>query len=115
MSDPVASPDPAASSGKEPERRTHTGTEPLEARSARLGRQAHHVRLYGYAVALVALLVVVIVLAIANTRQVKLSWVVGDSHASLVWIILVASVLGWLLGIVTSVVFRMRTRRRRTR
>jgi hypothetical protein len=30
----------------------------------------------------------------------------------LVWIILASAVLGWLLGIVTSVVFRLRTRRR---
>ena len=56
---------------------------------------------------------IVIALAVANTRQVKLSWVVGTSHASLVWIILVAAVLGWLLGITTSVIFRLRTRRRR--
>jgi len=39
----------------------------------------------------------VIALAVANTRQVKLSWVVGTSHASLVWTILVGAVLGWLL------------------
>jgi uncharacterized integral membrane protein len=57
--------------------------------------------------------VVVIALTVANTRQVKLSWVVGTSHASLVWIILAAAVLGWLLGIATSVLFRLRTRRRR--
>jgi len=37
--------------------------------------------------------VIVIALAVANTRQVKLSWIVGTSHASLVWIILVAAVL----------------------
>jgi hypothetical protein len=30
-----------------------------------------------------------------------------------VWIILVAAILGWLLGITTSVIFRLRTRRRR--
>jgi uncharacterized integral membrane protein len=54
----------------------------------------------------------VIALAVANTRQVKLSWFVGTSHASLVWIILAAAVLGWLLGITTSVIFRLRTRRR---
>jgi uncharacterized integral membrane protein len=62
----------------------------------------------------IALLVIVIALAVANTRQVKLSWVVGSSHASLVWIILVAALLGWLLGIVTGIVFRLRTRRKRT-
>jgi len=88
-------------------------TEPVEPRSSRLRRYGHHTRLYTWAFALVALLVVVIALIVANTRQLKLSWVVGTSHASLVWIILATAVLGWLLGIVTSVVFRLRTRRRR--
>jgi hypothetical protein len=41
-----------------------------------------------------------------------LDWVVGTSRASLVWIIVVATVLGWLLGICTSVLVRRRTRRR---
>jgi len=63
----------------------------------------------------VALLVVLIALVVANTRQVKLSWVVGSGHASLVWVILGSAVLGWLLGVVTSVVFLLRTRRRRPR
>ena len=84
-----------------------------ERRSERLRRQGHHTGLYAWAFGLVALLVVLIALVVANTRQVKLSWVVGTGHASLVWIILASAVLGWLLGIVTSVVFRLRTRRRR--
>jgi uncharacterized integral membrane protein len=88
-------------------------TEPVEPRSARLRRHGHHTRLYAWAFTLIALLVIVIALTVANTRQVKLSWLVGTSHASLVWIILAAAVLGWLLGIATSVVFRLRTRRRR--
>jgi uncharacterized integral membrane protein len=88
-------------------------TEPVEARGARLRRHSHRTGLYTWAFLLVALLVVVIALAVANTRQVKLSWVVGTTHASLVWIILATAVLGWLLGIVTGVVFRLRTRRRR--
>jgi uncharacterized integral membrane protein len=50
----------------------------------------------------VALLVVLIALVIANTHQVKLRWVVGAGHASLVWIILASAVLGWLLGIFTA-------------
>lgn len=86
---------------------------PVEPRSERLRRHGRHTGLYTWAFGLVALLVVLIALVVANTRQVKLSWVVGSGHASLVWIILAAAVLGWLLGIVTSVVFRMRTRRRR--
>lgn len=88
-------------------------TEPVETRGARLRRHGHRTRLYIYAFALVALLVIVIALAAANNRQVELSWVVGTNHASLVWIILVVAVLGWLLGITTAVVFRHRTRRPR--
>jgi uncharacterized integral membrane protein len=88
--------------------------EPVETRATRLRRHGHRTGLYAWAFALVALLVVVIALAVANTRQVKLSWVVGTGHASLVWIILAAAVLGWLLGITTGVIFRLRTRRRHT-
>ncbi len=53
----------------------------------------------------------VIALIAANTQSVKLDWVVSSSRASLVWIILVATVLGWLLGITMSILFRHRTRR----
>ena len=88
-------------------------TEPIESRGARLRRHGHRTGLYAWAFALIALLVIVIALAVANTRQVKLSWLIGTSHASLVWIILAATVLGWLLGITTSVIFGLRTRRRR--
>ncbi len=87
--------------------------QPVEPRRARLRRHGHQTALYTLAFSLVALLVVLIALVIANTRQVKLSWVLGSGHASLVWIIVASAVLGWLLGIVTSVAFRLRTRRRR--
>jgi uncharacterized integral membrane protein len=56
--------------------------------------------------------VILIALVAANTRNVKVSWVFGSTRQSLVWIILVTAILGWLLGIVTGVVFRHRTRRR---
>lgn len=88
-------------------------TEPVEPRAERLRRHGRRTVLYSVAFSFVTLLVVLIALVVANTRQVKLSWVVGSGHASLVWIILASAVLGWLLGIVTSVVFRLRTRRRR--
>jgi uncharacterized integral membrane protein len=87
--------------------------DPVEARGDRLRRHGRRTGLYTWAVGLVALLVILIALVLANTRQVKLSWVVGTSHASLVWIILAAAVLGWMLGILTSEVFRLRTRRER--
>ena len=98
-----------------PQSQPRPTAEPSESRSERLRRHGHRARLYTFAFAFVALLVVLIALAVANTRQVKLSWVVGTGHASLVWIILASAVLGWLLGILTSVVFRLRTRRRRPR
>jgi uncharacterized integral membrane protein len=85
---------------------------PEELRRDRLRRHARHTGLYAWAGALVVLLVVVIALVVANTRSVKVSWVFGSTRQSLVWIILVTALLGWLLGIATSVVFRFRTRRR---
>lgn len=94
-----------------PEEPTQVESNPVEPRRERLRRHRHRARLYGWAFLLVALLVVVLALAIANTRQVRVSWVVGSNTASLVWIVLTAAVLGWLLGMTTSVVFRLRTRR----
>ena len=83
-----------------------------ESRGRRLRRHGHRAGLYVWAGSFVALLVVLIALIAKNTRSVKLDWVFGSSHASLVWIILAAAVLGWLLGIATSIVFRYRTRKR---
>ncbi len=94
---------------------SESGSEQLEAREARgdsLRRHARRTWLYTWAGAVVALLVILIALVIANTRTVEVDWVFGSSRQSLVWIILVAAILGWLLGIATSVIFRFRTRRR---
>jgi uncharacterized integral membrane protein len=74
-------------------------------------RHGHRARLYAGAGAFVALLAILVVLITKNTRSVKLDWAVGSTHASLVWIVLAAAVIGWLLGIATGVVFRHRTRR----
>ncbi len=87
-------------------------TPSVEPRTERLGRYGHRARLYLGAVAFVALLAVLIVLIAKNTGAVKLDWAIGSTHASLVWIILAAAVIGWLLGIATAVGFRHRTRRR---
>src|SRR4051812_44693927 len=87
------------------------GTTSAESRRERLGRHGRRTKLYTWAFVLVALLIVLVALIAANTRKVKVDWVVGSTRASLVWIVLVAAILGWLLGIVTSVMFRRRTRR----
>jgi uncharacterized integral membrane protein len=85
----------------------------VETRGERFRRKAHRAGLYLYAFFTVALLVCLVALGVANTDQVEFSWVVGSSMVSLVWIVIFSAILGWLLGIVTSAVFRWRTRARR--
>jgi uncharacterized integral membrane protein len=85
---------------------------PVETRGERFRRKAHRTGLYLYAFFTAALLVCLVALAVANTHQVEFSWVVGSSTVSLVWIVIFTAILGWLLGLVTSVVFRWRTRAR---
>jgi uncharacterized integral membrane protein len=101
---------PATPDGNE----TSTGAPPAaESSGERFRRKARRTRFHLYAFATVALLVCLVALVVANTRQVKLSWVVGSSTASLVWIVLFSAILGWLLGVMTSALFRWRTRERR--
>jgi uncharacterized integral membrane protein len=84
----------------------------VETRAEQLARRRRRAKLYAWAFLLAAFFVVLVALIVANTRSVKISWVVGSSHASLVWIIIVAALLGWFSGIVTSLLFHRRTRRR---
>src|SRR5438445_13162632 len=72
-----------------------------ETHAERFGRKARRTRFHAYAFLAVGLLVCLVALVVANTRQVKLSWVVGSSGGSLVWIVLFSAVLGWLLGVVS--------------
>ena len=81
-----------------------------ESRRERLHRNAHLTRLHGYAIAIVALGAFLIVLAASNTAHVKVNWVFGSSHVSLVWLVLFAAILGWLLGLATSARFHWSTR-----
>ena len=77
-----------------------------EARRGRFTRRAHRTRLYIYAGLAVSQLVVLIALVIANTRHVDVSWVVGASSVSLVWVVIFSAVLGMVLG----ALFHRRTR-----
>jgi uncharacterized integral membrane protein len=86
---------------------------PDESRRDRLSRHGRRARLYTWAALLAAMLIVLVALIVANTRQVKVSWVIGDSHTSLVWLVIVPALLGWVAGVATSVLFRRRTRRPR--
>jgi uncharacterized integral membrane protein len=81
-----------------------------ETRVEHFRRKAHRGRLYGYAIATVALVAFLIALAASNTARVKVSWVFGSSHVSLVWLVLAAAILGWALGLIASARFHWRTR-----
>jgi uncharacterized integral membrane protein len=93
-----------------PARSTAQTTPSRETRGGRFRRKAHRTRLHGYAIAAVALVAVLIALAASNTAHVKVNWVFGSSHVSLVWLVLFAAILGWLLGLATSARFHWRTR-----
>lgn len=84
---------------------------PVPQRRERLRHRARQIRLYGWASLLLVALVVLIALIVDNTRRVKLGWVLGSSRTSLVWIILVAALVGWLAGLATSFIVRRRVRR----
>ena len=57
-----------------------------------------------------ALVAFLIALAASNTAQVKVNWVFGSSNVSLVWLVLFAAILGWVLGLVATAAFHWRTR-----
>ncbi len=81
-----------------------------ETRGQHFRRKAHRTRLHGYAIVAVALVAFLIALAASNTSHVKVNWVFGSSHVSLVWLVLCAAILGWLLGLVATAAFHWRTR-----
>ena len=81
-----------------------------EGSGARVRRKAHRSLLHGYAFAAVALFAFVVALVVSNTAKVRVYWVFGSSHVSLVWLVLFAAILGWLLGILITAAFRWRTR-----
>jgi uncharacterized integral membrane protein len=81
-----------------------------ETRRERSRRKAHRSRLHGYAILTVVLVAFLIALAASNTAQVKANWVFGSSHVSLVWLVLFAAILGWLLGLFATAAFHWRTR-----
>ena len=85
-----------------------------ESRGERYLRHGRRARMYASTILIVAVIAVLVVLISRNTGTAKLDWVFGSTNASLVWIILAATVLGWLLGVATAAMFRHRTRSRET-
>jgi uncharacterized integral membrane protein len=98
----------AVSSASEP--RSEASSSGDESRRDRAGRYARRTRLYTWATVLVVAFVGIVILVAENTRRVKVGWIFGYSHVSLVYLILFAAILGWLLGLATAILFRRFTR-----
>jgi uncharacterized integral membrane protein len=82
-----------------------------EGRVSKLRRHGHRGLLYAWAALLVAMLIVLVALIVANTKKAQISWVFGETHTSVIWIIVVSAIVGWVAGMATSVLLRRRTRR----
>jgi uncharacterized integral membrane protein len=89
------------------------GTPAPSTRGARVRHRAHRFKLYSWTTFLVVAIVVIVALVVDNTRKVEIGWVFGTGHASLVWVILIAALVGWLAGLGTSFVVRRRIGRAR--
>ena len=103
---PAVTPDPLVAPGQA----SDATASDRETRRDRSRRKAHRSRLHTYAIGTVALVAFLIALAASNTAHVKVNWVFGTSHVSLVWLVLFAAILGWLLGLVATAAFHWRTR-----
>ena len=86
------------------------GTRAEESGRERASRYARHTRLYLWTTLSIVALVAIVVLIAENTRQVKVGWIFGYSHISLVFLVLFAAIWGWLLGLATGILFRRYTR-----
>lgn len=95
----------ANGASRSPSRAPHTETRGEHAR-----RKAHRSRLHAYAILGVAVVAFLIALAASNTARVNVNWVFGSSHVSLVWLVLFAAIMGWLLGLLVTAAFHWRTR-----
>lgn len=84
-----------------------------ETRAERFRRNARQGGLHAYAVGVVVLVGALIALAASNTADVKVNWLIGSSHVSLVWLVLLTAVIAWVLGLLASVRFQWLTRARR--
>jgi uncharacterized integral membrane protein len=87
------------------------GREPLEeSRFRRSMRYGHRGGLYGSLVVAIAVVVFLVLLIARNTRHVKLDYVFGSTHARVIWLIVIAAIAGWVLGLLTSHLVRRRTK-----
>jgi uncharacterized integral membrane protein len=85
-------------------------TPAVETRLRRGIRYSHRTGLYVSLVVAIAAVVFLILLVAQNTRRVKVDYVVGNTQARLVWLVIISAITGWVLGIVTAFLIGRRTR-----
>jgi uncharacterized integral membrane protein len=88
--------------------------EPIEESRLQRGlRYGHRAGLYTSLVLGIAAVAFLILLIARNSHQVKVDYVFDTAFTHLIWLIVISSVIGWVLGIVTAFLIRRRTRWRR--
>ncbi len=108
--DAVLAATPASPSTASEESNPESASTSGESRRRRVARRGHRLRLQIYAVLAVALLVYVVALGASNTRHVRVDWVFGHGSVALIWLVLFAAILGWLLSVLITTLLRWRTR-----
>jgi uncharacterized integral membrane protein len=108
-------PAPDTDRAREAAEATRAQADGVETEGERRRRIAHQGRLQAYAIAIVALVAVLVALAATNTARVHVDWLVGSSRVSLVWLVLAAAIIGWILGVLASVRFQWLSRPERPR
>ena len=81
-----------------------------ETRFRRGLRYTHRGGLYASLAVAIAAAVFLILLIARNSRQVKVDYVFGNTQMRLIWLIVISSITGWVLGLVTGFLVRRRTR-----
>jgi uncharacterized integral membrane protein len=97
----------------EPAEREHEASGPERVEETRLQRgrrYGHRSGLYLILIIGIAAIVFLILLIARNTREVKLDYVVDSTRTRLIWLVIISAIVGWVLGIVTTLLIRRRTR-----
>jgi uncharacterized integral membrane protein len=81
-----------------------------ESRFGRGLRYGHRTALYVALIVAIGVLVFLVLLVAGNTHRVKLDYVLDETYARLIWLIIISALCGWVLGIVTSFLIGRRTR-----
>ena len=97
----------------EPAEREHEAPRPErveETRVQRGRRYGHRGGLYLALVLGIAAIVFLILLVARNTREVKVDYVVDSTRTRLIWLVIISAIVGWVLGIITTLLVHRRTR-----